>query len=261
LNKEERTYDHLRKKPAEKTMRQLALALLAQRTAHDLVNFNPTVSCDHIPNSLVAKGNPEVVVGEYTAELASETRRRTPIEQPAIITPSGAELAVNKNRFGSMEMEITAVELFDSRGVPATELNAGEALSVAIEFTTNRPIDHPIFSISISRDDGFLCFDANTSAQGLQLPVIEQNGKIVLHIERLDLSGGRYFVDVGIYEKEWTYGYDYHWHVYPLEIRAPESKGILRPPQLWELSELAQKAEPVDTILRPRFIEQGRTNL
>lgn len=221
--------------------------------------------CDEViwlrQGQLVAKGNPEVIVGEYTAELASETRRRTPTEQPAIMTPFGTELAVNKNRFGSMEIEITAVQLFDSHGVPATELNAGEALSVAIDFAANRPIAHPIFSISVSREDGFLCIDTNTAAQGLKLPVIEQSGRIVLHIERLDLAGGRYFVDVGIYEQEWTYGYDYHWHVYPLEIRAQESKGILRPPQLWELSALGGEADSVDTALRPKFIEQLNTKL
>ncbi|MFN7141846.1 MAG: Wzt carbohydrate-binding domain-containing protein, partial [Limisphaerales bacterium] len=220
--------------------------------------------CDEViwlrQGQMVAKGSPEVIVGEYTAELASETRRRTPIDRPAIITPAGTELAVNKNRFGSMEMEITGVALFDSKGVPAKELNAGEALSVAIEFKASRPIENPIFSISISRDNGFVCFDTNTAAQGMKLPVIEQSGRIVLHIERLDLSGGRHFVDVGIYEKDWTYGYDYHWHVYPLDIRAPESKGILRPPQLWELSELPGKPESVDTELRPKFVEQLRTN-
>ena len=38
-------------------------------------------------------------------------------------------------------------------------------------------------------------------------------------IERLDLEGGQYYADIGIYEADWTYAYDYHWHVYPILIR------------------------------------------
>jgi lipopolysaccharide transport system ATP-binding protein len=233
-----------------------------------LISHDPSQArqfCDEViwlrSGQVVAKGNPEVIVGEYVAELASETRRRTPATMPALHSPDGTEVRVNENRFGSMEMEIRSVHLFDSKGMPAKEIASGEALSVAIEFKANQPIQHPIFSISISREDGFVCFDTNTAAQNLKLPVIDQSGQIVLHLERLDLAGGKYFVDAGIYEKDWVYGYDYHWHAYPLAICAPKSEGILRPPQLWELSDMSEKAEKVDGSLRPKFLEQLRTKL
>ncbi len=216
--------------------------------------------CDEViwlrAGQMVARGTPEVIVGEYVAELASETRRRTPASMPEVHTPDGTELRVNENRFGSMEMEITAVRLFDANGLPTREILSGQPLSVAIEFKTSRPIQHPIFSVSISCESGFICFDANTAEQNLKLPIIDQCGRIVLHFERLDLAGGKYFVDAGVYEKDWAYGYDYHWHAYPLEIRAPKSQGVLRPPQLWELSDLAKDMETVDGSLRPKLLEQ-----
>ncbi len=57
---------------------------------------------------------------------------------------------------------------------------------------------------------------------------------MILDIERLDLRGGEYFVDVGIYEKNWEYAYDYHWHVYPLKVQSDYSfKGMLAPPHAW----------------------------
>jgi len=57
-----------------------------------------------------------------------------------------------------------------------------------------------------------------------------------LRLERLDLARGHYFVDVGIYEQHWAYAYDYHWHVYPLEITAAfQDNGILSPPHAWEV--------------------------
>jgi lipopolysaccharide transport system ATP-binding protein len=65
-----------------------------------------------------------------------------------------------------------------------------------------------------------------------------KQGVMILDIERLDLSGGEYFVDVGIYKKNWEYAYDYHWHVYPLEVEASDySKGILAPPHDWTWSD------------------------
>jgi lipopolysaccharide transport system ATP-binding protein len=221
--------------------------------------------CDEIiwlrSGTIVAQGTPEVIVGEYVAELASETRRRTPTKTPVLRTPSGTELRVNENRFGSMEMEISSVQFFDSAGLIVQKIAAGQPLSISIEFKTSCPIQNPIFSISISRDDGFVCFDTNTSAQGLKLPTVDQNGQILLHLERLDLVGGKYFVDVGIYEKDFAYGYDYHWHAYPLEISAPTGNGILRAPQLWELGDLSEKSGVVDKSLRPNFLEQLRTKI
>lgn len=208
-----------------------------------LVSHDPAQTkklCDEViwlrGGRVVAHGNPEVVVGEYVAELASETRRRTPATQPPITTSFGTELQVNKNRFGSMEMEITAVALLDADRRPVTEFKSGESLCVQIDFRAAQPIANPIFSVTISREDGFLCFDTNTAAQGLPMPLIEGGGRITLHIERLDFATGNYFVDVGIYESEWAYGYDYHWHAYPLRVNAPTpDKGLLHLPQSWEL--------------------------
>lgn len=187
---------------------------------------------------IVAQGAPDIVVGEYVAETSSETRRRTPFTQPTVISSSGRELKVNENRFGSMEMKVKAVQLLDREGFAAGEICGGHPLSVAIEYEAMTPIAEPIFTVSVTRrEDGFVCYDTSTAAQGLKLPTLEGGGQITLTIERLDLADGEYFVDVGIFEREWAYGYDYHWHVYPLRIRALRgNKGIIAPPQRWQLS-------------------------
>jgi lipopolysaccharide transport system ATP-binding protein len=41
---------------------------------------------------------------------------------------------------------------------------------------------------------------------------------VVLLLDRLDLEPGSYRVDVGVYERDWAYVYDYHWQAYPLEL-------------------------------------------
>jgi len=184
---------------------------------------------------LVAYGPADVVTGQYVAEMSAETRRRTPTTRPSVHTPAGTELRVNENRFGSLEMEIVAVRLLDAAGFPVTELDSGDPLCVEIAYRAPEPIQAPIFGVTISQEDGFVCYDTSTAATGISLPAIHGPGCITFQIERLDLIGGQYYVDVGTYEREWAYAYDYHWHVYPLLVHSTGGeKGVLRPPHRWE---------------------------
>ncbi len=183
---------------------------------------------------LVAHGPAPLVVEQYVAEMMAETKRRTPIVHPTAITPTGVELRINDNRFGSLEMEIMVVHLLNSAGMPITKLDSHAPIHVQIEYQAPKPIQAPIFGVSISNEDGLICYDTNTMAAGLTLPTIQGHGQIGLELDRLDLKGGSYYIDVGVYERDWAYTYDYHWHVYPLLIsRGGSDKGILNPPHRW----------------------------
>jgi lipopolysaccharide transport system ATP-binding protein len=185
---------------------------------------------------LAAHGPAEVVANQYVAEMKAETQRHTPKTRPVLRAPSGVELRLNENRFGSLELEITAVRLCDDKGEHATELESGGALQVMIEYLAPEPIPAPIFGATISKEDGFICYDTSTAAAGIALPTIQGSGCVSLHLERIDLMGGNYYIDVGAYRADWTYAYDYHWHAYPLKIRpTPGERGVLRPPHYWEV--------------------------
>ena len=187
---------------------------------------------------LVAHGPADVVTGQYLAEIAAETRRRTPQAQPVARTPAGAELRINENRFGSMEIEIVSVRLLDPAGQPVSELGSGDPLHIELEYRAPQPIARPIFGITISREDGLICYDTSTHTAGLHLATVQGPGRISFYLERLDLIGGQYYVDVGVYERDWAYAYDYHWHAYPLIIQPTGGdKGIVRPPQRWEVGD------------------------
>ncbi len=184
---------------------------------------------------LVAQGPADAVVDHYVAEMATETKRLTSTVQPVLRTPAGADLLVNENRFGSLELEIVAVELLDPVGQPVIELDGSNPLHIKIEYNAPQPIESPIFSVAISSEDGFIYYDHSTAAAGLTMPTVHGQGQVVLQLERLDINGGSYYVDVGAYEQEWAYAYDYHWHVYPLNVRLiGGEKGVLRPPHRWE---------------------------
>lgn len=185
---------------------------------------------------LAAYGPAETVVEQYVAEMTAETRRRTPTDRSPSYTGLGAELRVNENRFGSLEMEISGVRLLAQDGGAVSDLEADESLQVVIDYSAPQPIDAPIFGVTISREDGFVCYDTSTISAGITLSQVQGSGQVTLHLDRLDLNGGQYYVDVGVYEKDWAYAYDYHWHVYPLQLQpVGHDKSILRPPHHWEI--------------------------
>jgi lipopolysaccharide transport system ATP-binding protein len=184
---------------------------------------------------LMAHDDPNTVVTEYEMAMRAETRRRTPKAQAE--SSNNGKLVANKNRFGSQEVNIRNVRLLDGQGAPVTELNSGEPLCVEIEYDAPIAIEAPIFSITIDHEEYKICCTTNTVASGLTLPTLQGSGQIRTYFERLDLNGGRYFINVGIYEQNWNYSYDFHWRAYPLTIQAGGSeKGVLHPPHRWELA-------------------------
>lgn len=183
--------------------------------------------------TVMAYGEPTVVVGQYTMEMQLKTRQLTP-KRPAQFTSFGTELRVNENRFGSLEAEIIGVRL-----LPQSQIGSGSPLCIEIDYQTHQPIDSAIFSLTISQENGDVCLDVNTLEMGILCVRLQEKGIIRLVIDRLDLQGGKYFVNVGIYKQNWEYAYDYHWHVYPLTIDAPlpyKEIGILYPPMRWEVT-------------------------
>lgn len=196
--------------------------------------------CDEVlwlrEGQIFAHGNVQAVLDRYLEDMQTETRRRTPYEWSSVTTPGGIELKLNVNRFGSMELEITAVRLLHSDRTPIRELQTGDQLLIEIEYKSPTPIEAPVFGVTLTRqEDGFICYDTSTSAMGLALPTVQGSGQVNLWLDRLDLSGGAYYVHVGAYANNWGYAYDYHWQAYLLIVSSSsQNRGILNPPQRWE---------------------------
>jgi lipopolysaccharide transport system ATP-binding protein len=185
---------------------------------------------------LVAHGPPDVVTRQYESEMATETRRRTPEARPPVPTRHGTQLRVNENRFGSLEIEVVDVRLHDASGHVVSAVDSGESLTVVIDYVCHADIRTAIFGVTITREDDVVCFDTSTAQLGVAPSGPGHRRQIALEIEHLDLSGGTFYVDVGAYERTWAYAFDYHWHVYPLFIRAPASdRGVVRLKHRWQM--------------------------
>ncbi|WP_449417237.1 ABC transporter ATP-binding protein [Phormidium nigroviride] len=178
-------------------------------------------------------GDPKMVAAQYAADMGIDTQQLSLTQSPQVAKIfSPIESRENsENRVGTGEVEITSVRL-----LPVAEIRSGDRLDVEIEYIALEPIPSPIFTVNISREDGKVCFDANTEKMQVNIPQIQGRGKIKLRIDRLDLGGGEYFVNVGVYKEKWGYPYDFHWQVYPLIVNAAiDYRTILWPPCRWEI--------------------------
>jgi lipopolysaccharide transport system ATP-binding protein len=197
--------------------------------------------------SIVTRGPAPVVVDQYVNASKNDTERRTPHQWPARRTAGGRELRINVNRIGSMEMEITDVRLKNLQGDDVREFRSGSALCVEIRYECGIPIESPIFEVLITKEDDSCVYHSSTETSGIVLPTLHGKGEIAVVFDRLDLTGEQYYVDVGVYRKDWSWAYDYHWHVYPFTVRAELAvKGVLLPPHQWKLDHLQGSAPPAD---------------
>lgn len=185
---------------------------------------------------MVSYGPAGVVADQYLGERKNETERRTPREWPLARTPMGTELRINENRIGSMEMQLVDVRITGRDGNLLKEINSGDAVHVELGYFCPQPMETPIFNVVITREDDLVMFESSTPAQGMLLPTLQGKGRICLEFDRLDLSAGTYYFDIGAYRQDWSYAYDYHWHAYPLQVNSTDyAVGLLLPPYRWQL--------------------------
>jgi lipopolysaccharide transport system ATP-binding protein len=206
---------------------------------------------------LMAQGESGDVVRQYVAYMAEyagpagEAQNTGPMPLPPASSPHptvrnerGAELILDEHRFGSMELEITAVRVVDSGGQPATDLPSGHPLRIEIEYLATSRIIAPLFRVRIFREDGLVCYDLNTEKSTLSLSAIQGRGQVAVYLERVDLSSARYLVDVGCYAQDWAYAYDYRSSVHALTIRGEGLEGaVLNVPHHWEKVDGKEEAQ------------------
>ena len=164
------------------------------------------------------------------AELADRYERSMNEGVPVRRTDRGGQ------RLGTGEVEITNVRLLDAAGNETDQIPSGGSLTVEMDFVAHEDVPDAIFGVSAhSQKDGLRCFDVSTQSDGHVIGPLQGKGTARLHVDRLDLSGGMYNIDVGVYEAGWDRPYDYHWQAFPLEVVAMESPAVLHPPHRWSL--------------------------
>jgi lipopolysaccharide transport system ATP-binding protein len=179
-------------------------------------------------------GDAATVIADYESAMGSTTLDRTPAPEAG----ESSSLELRRNRFGTQAITIDAVTLRGPDGTPTTEVASGSYLSVALELSNHHgPVDHPIVGVAIHRaEDGVVCYDSSTYSDGVAIGRLVDRVSVRISFDRLDLLPGEYLIDVGVYEPEWQFAYDFHWQAYPLRVVGHgRDKGVFRPPHRWEV--------------------------
>ncbi|MDP8958576.1 MAG: ATP-binding cassette domain-containing protein [Actinomycetota bacterium] len=150
---------------------------------------------------------------------------------PATPLPGGG------TRSGTKEVEVVDVRFLDRRGRSTGWVKSGAPLTIAIDFVAHTGVPDAIFGVSFHSEGGLVrCLDVNTQVDQGAVGPLAGPGTIRLHLDRLDLAGGGYLVDVGIFAEDWNGTYDYLWQGYTLKVEGRGEAGLLEPPRRWRLA-------------------------
>jgi len=150
--------------------------------------------------------------------------------------PRRASSNNNSHRFGSGEVDIVGARLLDGKGRETSGLVLGSPATVEIRFVARRPVPDAIFGVSARSTEGAAAaLDLSTAGDGHTVGRLEGDGAIHLHLERLDLSPGSYWLDVGVYEANWDRPYDYHWQMLAFDVSATTNGSSMKAHHRWSM--------------------------
>ena len=175
-----------------------------------------------------AEGSTQRVIGHYLDyDVAlEETRSRQEDKE-----------RLRKNRWGSGEIEVLAVNFLDAQGNERRVFETGEKMIARISYCAHRRVEKPVFGVAIHRHDGLHINGPNTKLSGYDIDYIEGEGEIDYIIETLPLLEGRYEFTVAIYDDSCLHPYDHQERAYGFVVRqgdVQERYGALYIPCQWE---------------------------
>jgi lipopolysaccharide transport system ATP-binding protein len=168
-------------------------------------------------------GDASDVVEHYESSMAEGVSRLDP-------------LGLGRARLGSGGIEITHVRLLDARGREASNITPGEAILVEIDYLAHQAVSNAIIGVSAhSQQDDVLHLDVSTAADGYDVGELHGEGTISLHVGRLDLRSGSYWLDVGVHEAVSYRPYDYLWEVLRFEVGSKRPGEAPNSPRWWSI--------------------------
>jgi ABC-type polysaccharide/polyol phosphate transport system ATPase subunit len=206
------------------------------------------------------QGDPKRVVGAYITDVERSEEKQLAAddakakEAAVTISPDEPASAVlpdhpietadapadmfraTEGRWGSREIEITAVDLVGGDGAAGHVFHSGEPLSIRVGMRAPVEMNDFVLGIGIFNAEGVCCYGTNTDLEQLKAVRILGDAEATFSIERLDLVEGTYKLDVAVHKQD-GYPYDYHRLLYTFRVKSrTKDVGIYRPPHRWNFS-------------------------
>ncbi|MCB0309621.1 MAG: ABC transporter ATP-binding protein [Bdellovibrionales bacterium] len=169
------------------------------------------------------RGDPRRVIDHYRQfvekreELELQEQSESKITQKDLEDGRSAE--EERGRWGSREVEITAVRLLNQLGEDHLVFHPSDSMQIEITYNVRDRISDIVFGIAVNRSDGLPIYGSNTDIERVEVPQLSSNGTVVYRLNRIGLLEGAYSVDVAVHRSD-GYPFDYHKGVHSFKIRS-----------------------------------------
>jgi ABC-type polysaccharide/polyol phosphate transport system ATPase subunit len=201
------------------------------------------------------QGDPKRVVDAYLTYVAggeeallAQEHGKAPLEAPADAPDAPGEEAAHgyrEGRWGSREIEITAVRLLDDRDRSRHVYTPGERLTIALDVSASQPVEDFVFGVGLFTADGVNVYGTNTHLEEFEAERLQGTGEVRLVIDDLRLVEGTYLLDVAVHRRDGT-PYDYHRGLYSFRVKSRvKDVGVYRPAHRWTFAGGVRLTSPV----------------
>ena len=196
-----------------------------------------------------ALGEPESVIAEYRRHLlgdrgwgmGSGPKGQGPRARESVQDAPNPRPPIGR-RWGSGEIELTAVELLDAAGRPAVRFATGAPLIVRLRYRARRRVRRPVFGVAIYAG-GLQVGGPNTRVDGWPIEQLEGEGEVRYRVEVLPLLAGGYTLSAAVYDEQELHPFDHHHQCYPFQVTSPdgvERYGLIELAGSWEITASGQ---------------------
>lgn len=112
-------------------------------------------------------------------------------------------------RVMTFDAEIARVEIHDLDGNPISVLQSGQEAIVSVEVLYHKPVQHPIYSLTIRASDGRMIYDTTTRWMNIETPSFSANTRSCVEFKiNTSLLDGEYQLGVDVAATDFSHYYD-----------------------------------------------------
>lgn len=135
------------------------------------------------------------------------------------------------------DVVIHEVQLLNGQSVTKEAYTTGDHIRIKVDFEARKKIERPIFSMSLVRSDGIVCFVTDTQNSDFRLKEIDGKGSVTLDLGKINLTPGLYVPHLAIFDRDLVHPYALRKHDL-IRIEPPANGryrgGIFTPEVKWE---------------------------
>ncbi len=135
------------------------------------------------------------------------------------------------------DCNITKVEI-KKNGELTDNFETGDSLEVELHYECKREVKNPIFTVSMTSNDGDVIFENYSNSDGLKIDSVVGSGTVKMFTQAMFLKANIYYVTVTLSEGEQLNKLEWHDKAYKINFtntKYPINQGLIYPQAQWTL--------------------------